>query len=132
MSRKFYATTSYATLTPMSDDAVVALARMIVDTGVLLVAEVDGDVVGMVALMVLPFMFNPAIRTAHEVAWWVDPDERASGAGFALMRGLERACRDAGCKSIQMMCLPTSPCSAAAIYKRLGYAHTESCWTKEL
>jgi L-amino acid N-acyltransferase YncA len=132
MSRKFYATTSYAALTPMSDDTVIALALMMMDTGVLLVAEVDGVVVGMVALMVLPFLFNHAIKTAHEVAWWVDPVERASGAGIALMRALERECRAAGCKAIQMICLPNSPDGAAAVYRRLGYAHTESCWTKEL
>jgi L-amino acid N-acyltransferase YncA len=131
MARKFYAETSYAALTPMSDDAVIGLARMIMDTGVLLVAEVQGDVVGMVALMVLPFMFNRDVRTAHEVAWWVDPDERASGAGIALMRALERACRAAGCRAIQMIALPKSV-PATAVYRRLGYVLSEYCWTKEL
>src|SRR5688572_29512936 len=45
MSREFYATTSYADFTAMDDGAVADLVRPLMDS-VMLVAEVDGEVVG--------------------------------------------------------------------------------------
>lgn len=132
MSRAFYATTSYSGFAPMADDAVVELARAMIATGTMLVATVDGRVVGMVGLFIAPFMFNHAVRTAHEVVWWVDPDARKSGAGHALLAAVEQACRAAGAVAIQMVHLSNSPPQAAALYERMGYRFSESCYTKEL
>lgn len=132
MSRKFYTTTTYNRFTPMCDETVAALARTLIDTGVMLVAEVEGRPVGMVGLFVAPFMFNHAIKGAYEVVWWVDPDAQGNGAGKALLAAIEPACRKAGCAVIQMVHLSTSPPQAAALYERMGYAHTESSYTKVL
>ncbi len=132
MSRAFYATTSYARFVSMSKDAVAALTRSMMETGTMLVAEVDGRVVGMAGLFIAPFMFNHAVRTAHEVVWWVDPDARKSGAGHALLSAVEPACRAAGAVAIQMVHLSNSPPQAAALYERMGYRFSESCYTKEL
>lgn len=132
MSAKFYETTSYRHFTAMSSDTVANLARMLIDTGVMLVAEADGDVVGMAGLYVGPFMFNDAAKGAYEVVWWVSPDSRGAGAGKALMAGIEAACRAKGCNIIQMVTLATSPAHAGKVYEALGYRHSETSYTKEL
>jgi L-amino acid N-acyltransferase YncA len=130
MSACFYETTSYRGFAPFDPDAAEALARHMIADGVMLVA--GDEPVGMVGLMVVPFMFNPAHRVAYEVVWWVNPDAQGLGAGKALLQAIEPACRAKGCTAIQMVHLASSPPQAAALYERLGFAHTESSYTKEL
>lgn len=132
MAREFYATTSYAAFTPASDGAVRDLAVAMMATGTMLVAERDSAVVGMAGLMVVPFMFNRSVLTAHEVVWWVDPEAQGAGAGKALLAAVEPACRAAGAVAVQMIHLENSPPQAAALYERAGYRYSESCYTKEL
>ena len=132
MSAKFYATTSYAEWADFCPASVENVAAMMIDTGVMLVAEVDGRVVGMVGLVVVPFMFNNAKTAAYEVVWWVDPEVQGLGAGKALLSAIDDACKAKGCATVQMVHLRNSPPQAAALYERLGYANTESSYTKRL
>ena len=131
MSRKFYATTSYAGFTPMDDDTVAELTRGLLGH-VMLVAEVDGQVCGMAGLFLAPFMFNRSARTAHEVVWWVDPEAQGAGVGKALLQAIVAACKEAGCSAIQMIALASSPPQAGMIYERAGFAHSETCYTMTL
>lgn len=128
MSARFYETTSYAGFAAFDPQAAEALARNMIADGVMLMA---GDV-GMVGLMVVPFMFNPDHRVAYEVVWWVNPEAQGAGAGKALLAAIEPACRAKGCTAIQMVHLANSPPQASALYERMGFAHTESSYTKEL
>lgn len=132
MSDCFYDTTSYAGFADFDPDAAEHLARVMIDTGVMLLAEADGKPVGMVGLIVAPFMFNAAHKTAHEVVWWVNDDQRGTGAGIALLRAIEPACRAQGCTAIQMVHLSNSPPHASLLYERLGYVHSESSFTRIL
>jgi GNAT superfamily N-acetyltransferase len=132
MGARFYATTTYAQLADYCRDSAAGLARVMLDGGVLLIAEHDGRPIGMVGLLLGPFLFNAAHTTAHEVMWWVDPEARDSGAGVALLRALEPACRAKGAAVIQMMTLDGSPPQAAALYERLGYRPSEHAFSKRL
>jgi GNAT superfamily N-acetyltransferase len=132
MSERFYETTSYNRWADFNADTVEALAENLTENHVMLVAEHEGQVVGMVGLFVAPFMFNADKTGAYEVVWWVDPEGRATGAGKALLRAIEPACHAKGCASIQMVHLHNSPPQAAMLYERAGYAHTESSYTKLL
>lgn len=128
MSARFYETTSYAGFAAFDPQAAESLARNMIADGVMLMS---GDV-GMVGLMVVPFMFNPDHRVAYEVVWWVNPESQGTGAGKALLAAIEPACRAKGCTAIQMVHLANSPPQASALYERMGFAHTESSYTKEL
>lgn len=133
MSAQFYPDTSYARTIAMDADTVADLARMLIDTGVMLVSESDaGEVVGMVGLYVGHFMFNRNVRSAHEVVWWVEPTAQGAGVGRALLNAIEPACIEAGAAIIQMMHLESSPPQAAALYERLGYRRSEVCYSKEV
>lgn len=132
MSRKFYATTSYSGLTAMDDETVAALTRNLLENHVMLVSESEGGVDGMVGLFVAPFMFNASYCAAYEVVWWVEPYAQGLGVGKALLAAIEPACKDRGAQAIQMVHLSTSPPQAAAIYERMGYAHSESSYTKRI
>lgn len=130
MSRLFYGTTSYSTWAEFDPETVADLAAMLAENHVMLVAEVDGALKGMVGLFVAPFMFNKHRIGAYEVVWWVDPDAQGAGIGKALLAAIEPACKAKGANAIQMVHLASSPPQAAAIYDRMGFAHTESSWTK--
>lgn len=132
MSERFYATTSYSSWADFNPETVAELARNLTENHVMLIAEHEGAAVGMVGLFVAPFMFNSDRKGAYEVVWWVEESARNTGAGTALMRGIEPACTGVDCNAIQMVHLANSPPQAAAIYERMGYGHTESSYTKVL
>lgn len=130
MSERFYATTSYCAWADFNPATVEALASNLADNHVMLVAEDASGVCGMVGLFVAPFMFNADKVGAYEVVWWVNPDAQGQGAGKALLAAIEPACKAKGADVIQMVHLSSSPPQAAAIYERMGYAHTESSYTR--
>ena len=129
MARKFYATTDYANFAPFDETAMTHLVAGLVDH-VLLVAETDNQLNGMVGLMVSPFVFSPSQLFATEIVWWVEPEARNNGVGIELLRAVEPACKAKGCQSIQMMHLATSPKQAGLLYQRLGYKHSETSYFK--
>lgn len=132
MSAQFYPQTPYAYITPFNPEAVSVLALSLIESGIMLVAEVDGKVVGMVGLALAPFIFHPEIVGAYEVIWWVDPDAQGYGVGQELLAAIEPAAKDRGASFVHMVCMANSPPQAPALYFKLGYSHTEMCFTKEI
>lgn len=132
MAESFYATTDYPKVAAFSAVDVASIGPLLLSNGVMLVAERAGQIVGMVGLVLAPFLFNKSVTTAHEVVWWVDPDARDSGAGVALLRAIEPACKDSGAVMIQMLHLANSPPQAAALYQRFGYVYAEASYMKVL
>lgn len=130
LSAAFYAASGYDRDGPFNALHTAAMIGAVRAHGILLVAQdAGGEVVGMVALMIGPGLCNAALK-ASEVAWWVDPDQRHSRAGLLLLRAIEPAARAAGCIGVQMTLLPSSPSQVADVYRRLGYIHTETSFTK--
>lgn len=132
MAEQFYATTAYPAIAPLAKESAAGLAIVLMDSGVLLVAEVGDRVVGMVGLFLEPFTFNVAVKVATEVVWWVDPDAQGEGAGRELLAAIEPACKARDAQVVRMMCLASSPPQAAALYARMGYAPSEHAFTKQL
>lgn len=130
MSRLFYGTTHYADWCEMDDATVEAQTRTLLSDHVMLVAEVDGVVVGMVGLFVAPFLFNANVTGAYEVVWYVDPAARGGRIAWSLLKAIEPACKAKGATRIQMVHMPNSPPQAAALYERFGYTHSETSYTK--
>lgn len=132
MARQFYAQTTYAAIVPLADESAAGLAVLMMDAGVMLVAEEAGAIVGMVGLFIEPFTFNITKTSATEIVWWVDPVFQNKGAGKALLAAIEPACRGRGADMIRMMCLTPDGEVAAAVYQRMGYLPTENAFTKVL
>lgn len=132
MSGDFYPTTSYPGFAAMDVPSVEAVAQLCIASGVMLVAEHDGEVVGMVGLVLSPFLFNAAKTLAYEIVWWVDESARTTGAGRALLAAVEPACRAKGADAVVMIHMANSPPQAALLYERMGFEHTESSYTKRL
>lgn len=132
MGRAFYESTSYAAVSPWCEASCSALIDELLISGLLIVARHGDRCVGMVGLYLAPFLFARSKRAAHEVFWWVDADWRGVDLGARLLDAAEAECRDRGVDMIQMLTLPNSPPHAAAAYRRAGYQHSETSFTKVL
>lgn len=132
MSARFYPTTHYADWCEMDEASVAGLATGLIENDVFFVAERDGELVGMIGLMIAPFLFNQNRKFAVEIVWWVAPDARGSRIASQLLAIVEQPCRDAGADRIQMVHMPNSPPQAAALYRHAGYAESEISFTKDL
>ena len=130
MGEQFYATTEYAKFAAYDPATAAVIMDLLIREGVMLVAEVDGVVEGMVGLIVTGFMFNSSVKSAHEVMWWVNPEARSRGIGLPLLHAIEPACRERGAGLIQMMRLSTSPRLVDRMYERAGYQFSEASFTK--
>ena len=88
------------------------------DTGrsVLLVAEVDGKVVGYCLTTISPLLYsNGPSAQLQEIV--VDEDTRVSGVGTALVRAVEAECEKVGATQ-----LTVASRRAGGFYDRLGYS----------
>lgn len=132
MSARFYPTTHYADWCEMDEASVAGLATGLIENDVFFVAERDGELVGMIGLMIAPFLFNQSRKFAVEIVWWVAPDARGSRIASQLLAVVEQPCRDAGADRIQMVHMPNSPPQAEALYRHAGYAESEISFTKDL
>jgi len=132
MSRKFYVHTSYYNMSKieMNEEDVGALARHLISSGLMHVAELDGKVVGMIGVILIPFMFNLDHIHAGEVVWWVEPEGQSTGIGKALLQSIEAPAKAAGVTHIQMIDLVSSGSHVAKLYEAFGYQLTERSYTK--
>lgn len=102
------------------------------DAGILLVAEEDGEIVGMAGGLVSPLYFNLSHMTGQELFWWVKPGARGS-IGIRLIDALEKAAKDKGCSSWAMIALDkVEPERTANLYARRGYRPSERTFIKRL
>lgn len=83
-----------------------------------LLAEVDGQPVGLATLIISFSAFNaaPALNV-HDLA--VLPDHRRQGIGGQLLEAVETMARDMGCTRVTLEVLPDNP--ARKLYERQGY-----------
>lgn len=110
------------------DDALRALFQVLLEHGVIFVAEDEGGVVGMLALLVAPHPLTGA-RYADEVAWWMDPDCRDGRTAFRLLEAAEEWCCSRHLICLRMVA-PSDQPSVARIYLRRGYEAVETSYCK--
>jgi GNAT superfamily N-acetyltransferase len=116
-----------------AESAAVTLCALVGDPrGCLLVAEVDGALVGMAAGRVYPHYWNARHLTGQEIFWWVEPAHRC-GLGLKMLGALEQWAHSLGCQSWRMIALEAQrPDAVGALYRRRGYRRTEQVYLKGL
>lgn len=106
---------------PLPDGYVQAFERIDADPRIeLVVAELDGDVVGTLQLMFLPHLSHGGGTRAQVEAVRIDSRHRGSGLGTQFMRwAIERA-RDEDCSVVQLT-TNVARTDAHRFYERLGF-----------
>lgn len=133
MGRAFFGSTGYARIVPFDDESTGKTLTTLIQepSGVLLVAESECGLVGMVGGMVYPFYFNLGHVTGQEFFWYMEPDSRHSKIGQRLMAAFEQHLQQAGAQSITMIALDSlRPDAVGAIYRRAGYIPSEHSYIK--
>lgn len=75
-------------LFPKSDEVAADILVGLIYAHPVFVAQRAGEVVGCIAGINTPHVFNPDLRTLTELFWWVKPKERNSRAGLLLLEAL--------------------------------------------
>lgn len=132
MAERFYPTSGYERIAPLAKVSAAGLAIVTMESGVMLVADEQTQLVGMACLHLEPYLFNTAVTIAQEIAWWIEPEFRGGMLAARLLYAAEAACRERGAHVIRMATLPDSPPQAAALYQRMGYAPSENYFIKGL
>ena len=120
---------AYAEMLKDNQTQTAILAESVINrSGKVLVAEENGQIVGLLALFIGPHFYS-AEPTATELMWYCEPEYRQSFTAVALIRAAEKLARDAGCISM-ILTAPTKEVQQA--YKSLGYHWVEANYRKAL
>ncbi len=129
MGQRFVASTAYATLISLNTEQLTGTTRDLLNNpdALVLLAEKDGDVIGMLAAI----RFNHPMSGQHiaqEVVWWVDPEHRGT-AGIRLLRAAEAWAVAGGAEVLQMIA-PSE--KVGKFYAAVGYAPVETVFQRRL
>lgn len=140
MAQRFYPESPYPHFygdMPVSQAAglvIVTLQGMTeygIKPGVMLVADDNGKLAGMVCMHIDAATFTPAV-IASEIVWWVEPEYRSGTTAVRILKAAEAAAKERGATVVRMAALSTSPEQAGQIYERLGFVQTEVYYTKRV
>ncbi len=108
-----------------------ALAELTEGPGAVLVAEVDGEVVGVGQLITFRHLQHAGGRCAEVESLHVDARLRSQGIGGALLDEMERRASELGCYRIQLTSNLRRP-DAHRFYEAHGYAGSHRGFKKSL
>lgn len=126
MGQRFRNETVYQSRVPENTDQMEALTRQLIasDAGLLLVADREGALVGMLGALLFPHHISGRL-TGGELFFWVEPEHR--GHGVRLVKQAERWARARGAVAMQLIA-PTA--DVEVLYQRLGYTRLEVAYEK--
>ena len=99
----------------------------------LLVGQVDGEAMAMIAGALSEHYLNSKHIIAQELFWWSDPRARGTGAAIRLLQGFEDWAREQGAGTVIMASTSTlAPQKLARLYARRGYKSVDVNYAKRL
>ena len=129
MGTHFIATTQYRTKLATNVRALAETMRRLIaiPQAVLIVAEYQGDLIGMLAVVAVEHPLSGE-TTASEMFWWVEPAYRGR-LGLYLLRAGEAWAQSRGATRIQMIAPDER---VAKLYRRRGYSRLEEVYQRTL
>lgn len=128
--KEFYPLTHYSKIAEFDDETVSGLIDTLKRRGILLVAQQDENLIGIIGFVGVPFIFNSTVTTGHEVIWWVRPEYRNTSVGVSLLTRADQIASLKGWSSLQMMRLDSSDPRIDSVLIAAGFLPTEHCFTK--
>jgi len=131
MAGKFLSSSPCAEHSTIDPDSLTQTLAVLIDSHLLIVAEIDGAVIGTAGAMLTPTYWNYNELQGLEFFWWLEKDYRGSGAGQALQYELTRRAKERGVKFWHMVALENDKVeSLGALYKRSGFKLIERTYLK--
>ena len=133
MAKHFIAFAPHASIAEYEDSDIVNAARACMEHGIVIVAEQDGEVVGMLFGVTTGIWFAPKTTWAVELAWWVQPEARGGSAGIRLVTAFQDWAREQGAKLVAMSSLHLENDSrVSSVLTRMGFTPSEHTYIKRL
>lgn len=133
MGGRFFTYSAFSGFIKFEKEAARASLNVLVDTGIILVAVHDDQIVGGIAGVIAPIWFNQGARTATELAWWVDDEFRCTSAGIKLYRAFEQWAKAQDVDAIVMSDLIVSNSAPAEkLFQKLGFTTVERSHVKRI
>lgn len=135
LAAAFVATTPVSGFIPFDPDGTAAFVAGALDNPdmLVLVADDEGEIVGITAALAYPMYFNPNKLVAQELWWYLSPSARGGPAGKLLFQTIEKWAKTKGAEAMFMIALADERVDTMAkVYKRSGYAPVERIYAKGL
>jgi len=135
LAAAFVATTPVNHLIPFAREGTAAFVESALDNEnmIVLVAEDEGELIGITAAIAYPMYFNPAKLVAQELWWYIKPDARGGAASKLLFQEIEKWGMSKQAAAMFMIALDNDRVETMVkLYGRLGYAPTERAFVKGL
>ena len=112
---------------------VKATSEYLFTNGLNLVVEDEGEIVGLMSGVVVPFFMNANAKVWQEIIYYIKPEKRVGTIGLRLFKEMERYAKDKGCTH----CLMAHLCNInsdrmSKLYGRQGYSPMEIQFLKKL
>jgi hypothetical protein len=135
MGREFFEQSGSQNFTTFDESSFIATTIALmsgVSGGIILVAEVAEECVGMASSVMFPFYCNNATKISQEIFWFVKPDCR-NGIGATLLDELEAEALRGGAHVFLTAALPGLRDRAIGrVYEKRGYRPAENTFVKRL
>jgi L-amino acid N-acyltransferase YncA len=133
IGHKFFALNPFRHKTSIDEDSLAASLAGFIKDHVVLMAEIDGKVIGTAGAVIVPLYWNDNYFQGLETFWWLDPEHRGNGNGKALRAALEASAKEEGADFWVMMALEDSePEKVGEMYKKAGLVPIEHSYMKAL
>ena len=131
LGRVLHAESSYSTI-PYKEDKVEATMLNVIATGVIFVAEHDGEVVGGIAGGIAEHWFSTE-RTAFDYSFFIHPEFRNGAIAIRLMTAFFEWAKLLGAKTIRMgITTGIHVERTAKLYRAMGFHEVGQLFQKEI
>ena len=97
----------------------------------ILLAELNGEIVGITGGIIYPLYFSPSHKVSQELWWWLTPAARGSGVGNKMFKHLQLWSKERGAKTIFMIALEDERAEKMEkVYCRAGFEPMERTFMK--
>lgn len=130
----FWDQTEYVSAVEYDVETMVDTTLGMIENDIVLYAEnLEGQVVGLLCVMITPFLMNRNYLSACEWGFYVDEEYRCTGLGIRLIQIAEELLVERKVKFFTMVSLTNlRPKAVGRFYERLGFKHVESDYVKDL
>jgi GNAT superfamily N-acetyltransferase len=133
MGAHFFGYSEFSRFATFDKDAARASLLAIMQTGVVMVAEVEGEIAGGIVGVLAPLWFNPAFLAATECAWWVKEEFRGGTTGVKLLWAFEEWAKQSGAAMVAMSDLVINgEMPAGRLFEKLNYVAVERSHVKKV
>lgn len=133
IGHKFFEFNAYRKFTEIDEVSLLRTFHQLASEHLLLVAEVDGKVVGTAGAFIAPLYWNHNYLQGLEAFWWVDPEYRSNNLGEQLRLYLQADAEAKGVQFWNMIALKESMHDKVCRhYEAAGMTHVETVYMKVL